>query len=58
LDEPKPFIRVVSIPEKRFRDYSLDDFNWRPRDETSTMNASLSTKQRRELLYSGEEFTL
>lgn len=33
LDEPKPFIRVVSIPEKRFKDYPLSEFSWKPRNE-------------------------
>ena len=55
--EPKPFIRVVAIQEKKFKDYALSEFNWRPREETRTMNAKLSIKQKEELLYSGEEFT-
>jgi len=54
--EPKSFIRVVAIKEKKFKDYPLNAFKWKIRKNLTTMRASLSVEQKEELLHHGEKF--
>jgi len=55
----KDVIRVISIPDRKYMDYFLEDFTFRNRPEPqlqSTLYARMRKKQRQALLEKGIDF--